>query len=151
MNTKIKNLILISFFVAYSSITESFAERKICIIGDATPNGWNKGSASPLTNVINSSTTFCYKGYLKTGDFKFILENTDDSWLPTWNKTDDTHLYKRTSESQGDNKFYISTAGNYAVTIDTVALTIKVETLTENIPINFIFVLIVFCFIYLLL
>ena len=142
MNTKIKNLILISFFVAYSSITESFAERKICIIGDAlagvtSSSGWDKGSASPLTNVINSSTTFCYKGYLNAGNFKFILENTDDSWLPTWNKTDDTHLYKRTSQSQGDNLFNISTAGNYAVTIDTAALTIKVETLTENIPINF--------------
>lgn len=137
MNTKIKNLILISFFIAYGSINESFGERKICIYGDATPNGWNKDIASPLTNVINSSTTFCYKGYLKTGDFKFILENTDNSFLPTWNKTDDTHLYKRTSDSQGDNKFYISTPGNYAVTIDTAALTIKVETLTENIPINF--------------
>lgn len=68
MNTKIKNLILISFFIAYSSITESFAERKICIIGDATPNGWDKGSASPLTNVINSSSTFCYKGYLNVGN-----------------------------------------------------------------------------------
>ena len=91
LNTKIKNLILISFFIAYSSITESFAERKICIIGDATPNGWDKGSASPLSNTNNSSTTFCYKGYLKTGNFKFIFENTDDSWLPTWNKADDTH------------------------------------------------------------
>ena len=136
LNTKIKNFIFIIFFIAYSSINESFGERRICMIGDATPNGWDKGSASPLSYTNNSSTTFCYKGYLKTGNFKFIFENTDDSWLPTWNKTDDTHLYKRTSQSQGDNLFNISTAGNYAVTIDTAALTIKVETLTETTPIS---------------
>ena len=109
LNTKIKNFILIIFFIAYSSITESFAERKICIIGDATPNGWDKGSASSLTNVINSSSAFCYKGYLKTGNFKFIFENTDDSWLPTWNKADDTHIVKRASGSDPDNQFSILT------------------------------------------
>lgn len=130
----LKMAVIIMTLVMTTSLS---ASRKLCLIGEATRYGWDKGNASPMIQDPTNPSVFYYNAWLKTGNFKFMLENTNDSWLPSWNKTDDTHLYKRTSDSQGDNLFNISTAGNYAVTIDTAALTIKVETLTENIPINF--------------
>jgi hypothetical protein len=82
-------------------------------------------------------SVFYYNAWLKTGNFKFILENTDDSWLPTWNKADDTHIVKRASGSDPDNKFSILTAGNYSITVDTTTLTISIVPMTETAEISF--------------
>lgn len=117
--------------------TSLSASRKLCLIGDATYYEWDRGNASPMIQDPTNPSVFYYNAWLKTGNFKFMLENTDDSWLPTWNKVDDTHIVKRSSGSDPDNLFNISTAGNYSITVDTTALTISIVPMTETAEISF--------------
>lgn len=117
--------------------TSLSASRKLCLIGDATRYGWDKGNASPMIQDPTNPSVFYYNAWLNTGDFKFILENTHDSWFPTWNKADDTHIVKRASDSDPDNKFSILTAGNYSITVDTTTLTISIVPMTETAEISF--------------
>ena len=117
--------------------TSLSASRKLCLIGDATRYGWDKGNASPMIQDPTNPSVFYYNAWLKTGNFKFMLENTDDSWLPTWNKADDTHIVKRASGSDPDDQFNISTPGNYAITVDTTLLTISIVPMAETAEISF--------------
>lgn len=130
----LKMAVIIMTLVMTTSLS---ASRKLCLIGDATRYGWDKGNASPMIQDASNQSVFYYNAWLKTGNFKFILENTDDSWLPTWNKADDTHIVKRTSGSDPDNQFSISTDGNYSITVDTTTLTISIVPMTETAEISF--------------
>ncbi len=130
----LKMAVIIMTLVMTTSLS---ASRKLCLIGDATRYGWDKGNASPMIQDPTNPSVFYYNAWLKTGNFKFILENTDDSWLPTWNKADDTHIVKRASGSDPDNQFNILTAGNYSITVDTTTLTISIVPMTETAEISF--------------
>ena len=130
----LKMAVIIMTLVMTTSLS---ASRKLCLIGDATRYGWDKGNASPMIQDPTNPSVFYYNAWLNTGDFKFILENTDDSWLPTWNKADDTHIVKRASGSDPDNQFSILTAGNYSITVDTTTLTISIVPMTETAEISF--------------
>lgn len=126
-------LLSLLFVISYSA----YANKRLCLSGPATRYGWDKGNASPMIQDPTNPSVFYYNAWLKTGDFKFILENTDDSWLPTWNKADDTHIVKRASGSDPDDQFNISTAGNYAITVDTTLLTISIVPMSETAEISF--------------
>ncbi|MDD3322636.1 MAG: SusF/SusE family outer membrane protein [Paludibacter sp.] len=130
----LKMAVIIMTLVMTTSLS---ASRKLCLIGDATRYDWDKGNASPMIQDPTNPSVFYYNAWLKTGDFKFILENTHDSWFPTWNKADDTHIVKRASDSDPDNKFSILTAGNYSITVDTTTLTISIVPMTETAEISF--------------
>jgi hypothetical protein len=130
----LKMAVIIMTLVMTTSLS---ASRKLCLFGDATRYGWDKGNASPMIQDPTNPSVFYYNAWLKTGDFKFMLENTDDSWLPTWNKADDTHIVKRASGSDPDNQFSILTAGNYSITVDTTTLTISIVPMTETAEISF--------------
>lgn len=130
----LKMAVIIMTLVMTTSLS---ASRKLCLIGEATRYGWDKGNASPMIQDPTNPSVFYYNAWLKTGNFKFILENTDDSWLPTWNKADDTHIVKRASGSDPDNQFNILTAGNYSITVDTTTLTISIVPMTETAEISF--------------
>ncbi|MFW9603315.1 MAG: SusF/SusE family outer membrane protein, partial [Prevotella sp.] len=130
----LKMAVIIMTLVMTTSLS---ASRKLCLIGEATRYGWDKGNASPMIQDPTNPSVFYYNAWLNTGDFKFILENTDDSWLPTWNKADDTHIVKRASGSDPDNQFSILTAGNYSITVDTTTLTISIVPMTETAEISF--------------
>ena len=130
----LKMAVIIMTLVMTTSLS---ASRKLCLIGYATRYDWDKGNASPMIQDPTNPSVFYYNAWLKTGNFKFILENTDDSWLPTWNKADDTHIVKRASGSDPDNQFNILTAGNYSITVDTTTLTISIVPMTETAEISF--------------
>lgn len=98
------------------------------LIGDATPNGWNAGNATPLTAVPNQPGKFTWQGNLSAGDFKFIT--TLGQFLPSYNKGgSNTSLIYRTADAQPDEKFKITAAGSYAVAVDLLNLSI---TLAEG-------------------
>ena len=130
----LKMAVIIMTLVMTTSLS---ASRKLCLFGDATRYGWDKGNVSPMIQDPTNPSVFYYNAWLKTGNFKFMLENTDDSWLPTWNKADDTHIVKRTSNSDPDDQFSISIAGNYSIAVDTTALTISIVPMTETAEISF--------------
>jgi hypothetical protein len=95
------------------------------LIGDASPNGWDANTATPLTAVANQSGKFTWKGNLSTGEFKFIT--TLGQFLPSYNMgANNTALVYRTDNAQPDNKFSITTAGSYTITVDLLNLTISI-------------------------
>ncbi|MDD3077636.1 MAG: SusF/SusE family outer membrane protein [Paludibacter sp.] len=132
-------------FMALVLTTSVRAEKLLCLFGDATRSGWDKGNASPMIQDATDPAVFHYDAWLNTGNFKFILENTDDSWLPTWNKDTETTIFKRTSENAtdiNDTQFSIETAGNYSISVDTLNLTVSITPMaeTEKIEFNTVFI-----------
>ncbi|HEV7621968.1 MAG TPA: SusF/SusE family outer membrane protein, partial [Flavisolibacter sp.] len=101
------------------------------LIGDATPNGWDANSATPLSAIIGQPGKFSWQGNLKSGHLKFITTLTQ--FLPSYNKgSSNTSLFYRTDNAQPDDKFNISIPGNYVVTVDLLNLTINIAT--GNLP-----------------
>lgn len=133
---------LAAVFMVLMLSTSMYADKLLCLIGDATNGGWDRGNASPMIQDATNPAVFYYNAWLDAGNFKFILENNDGSFLPTWNKEDDTHIIKRTSSSDADNQFSIATSGNYSITVDTLNLTISISAMseTEKIPFNTVFI-----------
>ena len=140
MKKKLLSKMLLVLFLSAILIPSVFGQEKyVCIIGDATRNGYNKDNATPMMRDATNSSVFYYKGYLKANDFKFQIEKGD--WVPSWNKdaTDPTNkkLLKRKTYADPDEKFFITAAGNYTVTIDTTLLTIDIQPMSETTPIYF--------------
>jgi len=111
----------ISFKVTpYQPVTST-----LYLIGDATPNGWSAGSPTVMTPVVGQPGKFVWTGNLKPGDFKFIT--TLNQFLPSYNKgTSNTSLFYRTSNSDPDDKFTVSAAGTFTVSVDLLNLTVSV-------------------------
>jgi hypothetical protein len=98
--------------------------KTLYIIGDASPNGWDAGKAIAMTPSDTDPTVFVYQGSLNAGSLKFIT--TQGQFLPSYNRTDDTHVIYRTNDTQADDKFTISTAAVYKVTVSLLDLTISI-------------------------
>lgn len=96
------------------------------LIGDATPNGWDAGRATALTAVAGQPGRFTWQGNLIAGEFKFIT--TQGEFLPSYNKgATNTTLVYRTDNAQPDDKFRITTAGSYVITVDLLNLTLTMS------------------------
>ena len=126
--------ILIFGALAFSTLS---AQNPMCMIGTAARYLNDKDKSSPLTQDGVNPSKFYYNAYLTAGDFKFLTQNSD--WVPSWNKgASETLVVKRISYADlADEKFTIATAGNYAVVLDTAALTLSVTAMTETTPIPF--------------
>ena len=97
------------------------------IIGDASPNGWNAGAATPLNSL--GAGKFSWEGNLNSGELKFITSL--GSFLPSYNKgLNNTTLVYRSADSDPDDKFNISTPGLYNISIDLLDMTINIEAAT---------------------
>ena len=93
------------------------------LIGDASPNGWDATKAIALTPDPENLTTFVFNSSLQTGSYKFIT--TLGQFLPSYNRgADDNHIVLRTDETQPDEKFTITEAGRYKITVSLLDLTI---------------------------
>lgn len=100
------------------------------LIGDATPNGWDKGRATVMEWDMNMPSQFTWKGQLHKGEFKILLNQED--WLPCYvrDSTDATKMiYRATEEDYPDFKWEIAKTGNYALTVDIKNLTIDIAYL----------------------
>jgi starch-binding outer membrane protein SusE/F len=96
------------------------------LIGDATPNGWAAGSATPMKAVANTTGSFTWTGTLQKGSLKFIT--TLGSFLPSYNKKGATDsLIYRSSDSDPDVQFAIAKAGKYTITVNLIASIAKIE------------------------
>lgn len=93
------------------------------IVGDATANGLNAGTADSLTRDPLVPGLFHYQGTLTAGHFKFIT--TLGSLLPSYNEgTDSNHIILRQSNSDPDNQFVISNTSVYEISVNLITLTI---------------------------
>ncbi len=95
------------------------------IFGDASPNGWDVANAVALEMDSKDPTIFVFNGNLSAGEFKFIT--TQGSFLPSYNKgASDADLVFRTEDAQADDKFVISEAAKYIITVDLIELSISI-------------------------
>ncbi|MGM9734841.1 MAG: SusF/SusE family outer membrane protein [Candidatus Cryptobacteroides sp.] len=105
-------------------------EGMVYMVGDATPAGWDINSPTPMTK---DGDIFTYEGVLAVGEIKFPVEFRWDG--PTYMAEEagleisagNTYKVVLAPDGNPDNKFKVVEAGNYKLTLDTKALTLKVE------------------------
>lgn len=118
----------------YKPVTEH-----LYIVGDATPNGWNIGSAAEMTVSETTRGVFVYQGPLSPGNFKFAV-NQDSCWCQDFYTRDADDYYKMVYNEGGsgdDLQWTIETElendQQYRITADLLNLTVQIEIVTvEN-------------------
>lgn len=105
-------------------------EGMVYMVGDATPAGWDINSP---TAMVKNGDIFTYEGPLAVGEMKFPVEFRWDgpTYMAEEAGTDITAGGEFTTvlspNGDPDNKFKVTVAGNYKLTLDTKALKLKVE------------------------
>ena len=105
-------------------------EGMVYMVGDATPAGWDINSP---TAMVKNGDIFTYEGPLAVGEMKFPVEFRWDgpTYMAEEAGTDITAGGEFTivlsPNGDPDNKFKVTAAGNYKLTLDTKALKLKVE------------------------
>lgn len=108
-------------------------EGMVYMVGDAAPAGWDINGPTPMAKV--SDTIFTYEGALAVGELKFPVEfrwdgpfyyaESEGVEISAGN-TYPVVFYENNTDVP-DNKFKVTTAGDYKLTLDTANLTLKVE------------------------
>lgn len=106
--------------------TISINRLKLYMVGSATPIGWSIDKAIEMKEDATDGCIFTYSGPMVAGEFKFPVNRNTDWGQNMYMRVDDSHMYLHIGGASDDNKWNITTAGNYL-------LTANVETLTLNI------------------
>jgi len=115
-------------------IVEFTAYTGMYMVGDATPSGWDIGSATAMNAVQNDPYTFVWSGTLNSGELKFSCDKQSDwsgDWFlatvqgetPTGNA--EAMLFSA-GGSNPDNKWRIEEAGTYTIELDQLRQTVKI-------------------------
>lgn len=105
-------------------------EGYVYMVGDATPAGWDINSP---TEMVKDGDIFTYEGPLAVGEMKFPVEFRWDgpTYIAEEAGTDVTDGGEFTTiltpNGDPDNKFKVTSAGDYKLTLDTKNLKLKVE------------------------
>ena len=106
----------------------------IYLVGDATPNGWDIGNATPLT-ATGDPNKFTWTGMLNIGELKFSCDKQSD-WHGDWflanqNGIEPSGDVEQMLFSAGganpDNKWKITSAGTYIIELDQLQQTVKIK------------------------
>lgn len=105
----------------------------IWMVGDATPAGWDIDHPYQMTHDADRPEIFYYDGHLNTGEMKCPLQN-DRGWgcdyimpLEAGTPQDGDPTIQVVYGGNPDNKWSITTAGDYHVEINTSLMTISFE------------------------
>lgn len=116
---------------AYITIKPFTPYAQLWMVGDATPAGWNINSPTPMVQTTGNPYEFTYTGALKAGEFKIpvALGNWNgDYYMPPTNHPDISNTdVVFIAGGNPDNKWQISAAGNYKVTINQLYETILIQ------------------------
>jgi len=97
---------------------------KLWIVGDATPNGWNINSPNQMKPDLFNAYVFHYNEVMKAGEFKIPTSTGNwggDFYRPLTNHppiTDTTTALVYGSTSPPDNKWLLTNAGPYKITLN---------------------------------
>lgn len=104
---------------------------KIWMVGDATPAGWNIDNPTALVADPGNPNIFTFTGPLNAGEFKFPLATGNwacDYFMPVINgSAPGSTQMKFIASGSPDNKWKITEAGNYKITINQLYETISIE------------------------
>lgn len=98
------------------------AYSQLWLVGDATPGGWDLNSLTPMVRSSTDPFTFTYTGTFTSGEFK-VATAADWSapfYRPLTNHPDlsvTTVGLWASDSTHPDNKWYITNAGTYTVTL----------------------------------
>ena len=112
----------------------------IYLVGDATPSGWDLGTAVSMTVNPESPYIFTWTGSLSAGEMKFSCDKQGD-WNGAWFMPDETDktptgeleemLFVDKSDAQYlehkdvDMKWKVGSAGSYKITLNQLKETIS--------------------------
>lgn len=106
----------------------------VYLVGDATPNGWDIGNATPMESTDNPNI-FTWSGNLKGGELKFTLDKQSD-WNGAWfiASEPDKHpsgqpepMIFHYPGSGVDYKWKITEAGGYTILLDQLKETVTIQ------------------------
>ena len=104
---------------------------RLWIVGDATPNGWNINAPNEMQLDPNNPYLFTYTGQLKAGEFKFPVATGDwgtDFFMPAVNHQPlDSPYVRFVPGGQPDNKWKVTDAGTYTITLNQLYETIQIQ------------------------
>ena len=120
-----KGLYVIKLNIIDNTITIS--RTKLFMVGSATPIGWSIDKAIELTEDGTDGCIFTYSGPMVAGEFKFPVNRNSDWGQDMYQRLDDTHMYRHKGGASDDNKWNITTAGNYVITANIETLGISVS------------------------
>ena len=100
---------------------------ELYIVGSATPIGWSIDKAIALKEDPVDGCIFTYSGPMVAGEFKFPVNRDTDWGQDMYMRVNDSTMYRHVGGAPDDNKWNITTAGNYVITanIQTLKLSIK--------------------------
>lgn len=101
---------------------------KLWIIGDASPGGWSLDNATELVVNATDPFTFTYTGAFTAGEFKIAtkLDFNGAFYRPTTNHPELTDPLVQLNAGEPDNKWQITSAGNYKLTLNIKNLTVNI-------------------------
>lgn len=110
-----------------SDLTIDIHREELYMVGSATPVGWDIVNAIQLTADATDGCVFVYEGPMVEGEFKFPVNRRSDWGQDMYMRTSDTEMYRHTGGESDDNKWNITTAGNYKIVanIETLAISIQ--------------------------
>lgn len=106
----------------------------IYLVGDASPNGWDIGNATPMA-ATPDPYKFTWTGALKSGELKFTCDKQDD-WNGAWFIASEADKAPTGQEEQMmynypgagvDYKWRIAEAGTYQIELDQLKETITIK------------------------
>ena len=119
----------------------------IWLIGDATPAGWSLDAAEPMAKDASNPYVMTWTGTLNTGELKFTCDRKGD-WMGAWfmsaengaaptgqeektlfiDKSSDAlkAQYPDVNVNDVDNKWKISEAGTYTITLNQLTETVTI-------------------------
>lgn len=104
---------------------------QIWMVGDASPAGWNIDNPVELTPTPGNPYEFSFTGPMTVGEFKFPLETGNwgcDYFMPVINGAEmGSTQMKFIKSGNPDNKWKITQAGNYKITINQLYETIQIQ------------------------
>lgn len=106
--------------------------KKLYIVGDATPNGWDITKATELTRSATNPSEFVYYGQLKNGNFKFATSQDGCFCQDFYTKdpSDENKMVYNQGGSGQDLQWTVSDTALYKITVDVLSLTYKSEKMT---------------------
>lgn len=109
---------------------------QLWLLGDATPGGWSLDAVTPLTVDASDSFIFTWTGPLIAGDFKIATAKDFNAlfYRPTTNAPDLSATAVQLNAGDPDNKWHITTASIYKITLNLRTNTVSIVNTVVSTP-----------------